>query len=299
MIERLTKCPLCKSGLFLNSKEVIDHAVSKESFIICKCTTCEILFTNPRPTYDHIGRYYDFPEYYSHDDSAKGLTQVIYQQVKKIAINQKIKLLSDLKPKKGKLLDFGCGTGEFIFQAEKKGWKVIGVEPNKKARQQAVAKLDHRIHKELDSLDKDERFDVITLFHVLEHIHDLRKTVKKIIKHLKSNGYLLIAIPNPESYDAQLYQQNWAGWDIPRHLYHFTSVSMKSFQNNFDLEIVDLKKMPFDSFYVSLLSEGYQYPERSILTKYFNAIKNGYKSNKYARDKRGNHSSNIFIFKKK
>jgi|AntRauMFilla1563_2_1112583.scaffolds.fasta_scaffold00396_16 2-polyprenyl-3-methyl-5-hydroxy-6-metoxy-1,4-benzoquinol methylase len=299
MIERLTKCPLCKSGLFLNSEEVIDHAVSKESFIICKCTSCQILFTNPRPTYDHIARYYDFPEYYSHDDSAKGLTQLIYQQVKKIAINQKIKLLSDLKPKKGKLLDFGCGTGEFIFQARKKDWKIAGVEPNQKARKQAMAKSEHGIYKDLEALDKNERFDVITLFHVLEHVHDIRKVVKRLLKHLKSNGYLIIAVPNPDSYDAKFYQKDWAGWDVPRHLYHFTYESMKSFQNNFDLEIVDQKKMPFDSYYVSLLSERYQNPARSILINYLNAVKNGYKSNKFGNTKAGNYSSNIFIFKKK
>jgi SAM-dependent methyltransferase len=299
MIERLTKCPLCKSGLFLNTKNIIDHAVSKESFIICKCTTCHILFTNPRPTSNHISRYYDFPEYYSHNDSLKGLTQLIYQLIRKITINQKIKLLNNLNPKKGKLLDFGCGTGEFIYQAKKKGWTVTGIEPNQKARQQAKAKLDHGIYKNLGLLKKDDRFDIITLFHVIEHIHDLRKVMKKLISHLKSSAYIIIAIPNPDSFDANIYKEDWAGWDIPRHLYHFGTESIKSFQDNFDLEIIDQRKLTFDSYYVSLLSEGYQNPKRSILMNYLNAIKNGYKSNSYASNRQGNYSSNIFIFRKK
>jgi len=299
MIERLTKCPLCKSGLFLNTKNIIDHAVSKESFIICKCTTCHILFTNPRPTSNHISRYYDFPEYYSHNDSLKGLTQLIYQLIRKITINQKIKLLNNLNPKKGKLLDFGCGTGEFIYQAKKKGWTVTGIEPNQKARQQAKAKLDHGIYENLGFLKKDDRFDIITLFHVIEHIHDLRTVMKKLISHLKSSAYIIIAIPNPDSFDANIYKEDWAGWDIPRHLYHFGTESIKSFQDNFDLEIIDQRKLTFDSYYVSLLSEGYQNPKRSILMNYLNAIKNGYKSNSYASNRQGNYSSNIFIFRKK
>lgn len=298
-MERLTKCPLCKSGLFLNTKKVIDHAVSKESFIICKCTTCHILFTNPRPTSNHISKYYDFPEYYSHNDSVKGPTQLIYQLIRKIAINQKIKLLNNLKPKKGKLLDFGCGTGEFIYQAKKKDWTVTGIEPNQKARLLAKAKLDHGIYENLGLLKKDDRFDIITLFHVIEHIHDLRKVIKEIISHLKSSAYLIIAVPNPDSFDANIYKEDWAGWDIPRHLYHFGTESIKSFQDNFDLEIIDQRKLTFDSYYVSLLSEGYQNPKRSILINYLNAVKNGYKSNSYASNSQRNYSSNIFIFRKK
>ncbi|WP_075348779.1 class I SAM-dependent methyltransferase [Algoriphagus marinus] len=299
MIERLTKCPLCKSGLFLNSKEVIDHAVSKESFIICKCTSCDILFTNPRPTQEEISKYYDFPEYYSHNDSPKGITQYIYNKIRSIAIKGKISLLTELKPKKGSLLDFGCGTAEFIYQAEQKGWKVTGIEPNTKAKEQALTKLENQIHSNLDGLNKNDRFDLITMFHVLEHVHELRKTVKKIIKHLKSNGYIIIAVPNPASFDAEVYREKWAGWDVPRHLYHFTPKSIESFQEIFDLELIDQKKMPFDSYYVSLLSEGYKAPQTSMLSKYWKAIKTGYKSNSLAKTQGSNYSSNLYIFKKK
>lgn len=299
MIERLTKCPLCKSGLFLNSTEVIDHAVSKEPFIVCKCTSCDVLFTNPRPAAEQISKYYDFPEYYSHTDSTKSLTQFIYNKVRSIAIKRKIFLLTELKPKKGSLLDFGCGTAELIYQAKQNGWKVTGIEPNPKAKDQASIKLKDQIHPDLDSLEKNDRFDLITMFHVLEHIHELRKTVKKILKHLKSNGYIIIAVPNPVSFDAEIYGKNWAGWDVPRHLYHFTPRSIEKFQEIFDLELVEQKKMPFDSYYVSLLSEGYQAPNRSILSKYWRAIKTGYKSNSIAKSQGSNYSSNLYIFKKK
>jgi SAM-dependent methyltransferase len=298
-IERLSKCPLCKSGLFLNALEVKDHAVSKELFIICKCTNCKVQFTNPRPKPDRIGKYYDFPEYYSHDDSAKNLTQLLYQTIRKIAIRRKLALINSLVQEPGNLLDYGCGTGEFLNQAKLEGWNVSGFEPNQKARTLAEEKISKKISSEQDDLDSNQNFDVITLFHVLEHVHKLRKSIKSLLKSLKSGGYLLIAVPNPESFDAKKYGEAWAGWDVPRHLYHFNSDAMKSFQEIFDLDLIDLKKMPFDSYYVSLLSESYKNPKASKLLNYWNAIWSGFNSNKSAKGKAGNYSSNIYLFKKK
>lgn len=298
-IERLTKCPLCKSGLFLNSLTVKDHAVSKEHFIICKCTNCHIQFTNPRPKSDSIGKYYDFPEYYSHDDSAKNLTQFIYQTVRNIAVKRKVALINSLVLKKGKLLDYGCGTGEFLNQAKIDGWNISGYEPNEKARVLATQKLSKKIFSKLDDLDSNTEFDVITLFHVIEHVHKLRKTVKKLLKSLKPDGYMLIAIPNPESFDAIKYGETWAGWDVPRHLYHINNEAMTSFANVFELELVDMKKMPFDSYYVSLLSETYQNPKDSNLKRLWKALWSGLKSNRSTKGKAGDYSSNIYLFKKK
>jgi 2-polyprenyl-3-methyl-5-hydroxy-6-metoxy-1,4-benzoquinol methylase len=298
MAERLSKCPLCKSGLFLNYTEIIDHAVSKESFIICKCQKCSLLFTNPRPEEEQIGPYYDFPEYYSHQKNNKSLTQVIYNKVRDYAVSEKVKLITELKGN-GKILDYGCGTGEFLNAAKIKGWKIKGIEPTSKARNQANAILENMVIENIDQIEDKKKYDIISLFHVLEHIHSLRKTIKKIIKHLKSDGYILIAIPNPESYDAIQYGKEWAGWDVPRHLYHFNETAIKNFEQLFDLEIVNVKPMPFDSYYVSLLSEGYIKPNQSIVSKYIKAIKTGWKSNKSAKGQTAQYSSNLFIFKKK
>ena len=298
MAERLTKCPLCKSGLFLNYKEIVDHAVSKETFIICKCQNCSLLFTNPRPKEEKIGPYYDFPEYYSHEKNNKNLTQLIYNKVRNYAVLQKVKLISELK-EPGKLLDYGCGTGEFLQAAELKGWTIKGIEPTEKARNQANQILDGKVLENIELLEDKKKFDVITLFHVLEHIHTLRKTTKKIIKHLKSDGYILIAVPNPTSFDALKYRENWAGWDVPRHLYHFDETAITNFEQIFDLELVRTVPMPFDSYYVSLLSEGYTKPKQNLISKYLNAVKSGWESNKIAKGHSGKYSSNLFIFKKK
>jgi len=297
MLERLTKCPLCKSGHFLNHLEITDYAVSKESFVICKCTQCSLLFTNPRPSEQEIGPYYEFPEYFSHKDQSKSLTQSIYNIARKKNIKSKIHLVEKLT-KSGSWLDYGCGTGELLLAAKNRSWKITGVEPNAEARNLANGKLNNRVKESIDEIKDSKKFDVITLFHVLEHIHELRKTLKTLIKHLKSSGYILIAVPNPESWDALKYGKYWAGWDVPRHLYHFNNSSIKSLEDHFSIQLVEEKPMKMDSYYVSLLSEGYQNKTQNTFSKFLNAFTSGFKSNLEAK-KSKSYSSNIYIFKKK
>jgi len=297
MSERLIKCPLCKSGNILNHQLVKDHAVSKKEFTLCRCGDCELLFTNPRPTEEEIGPYYDFKEYYSHEDQVRSFTQWLYQKIRKSSIQRKVGLIESLV-KNGSLLDYGCGTGEFLQGAKKQHWSVRGIEPSEKARAQALGKLPTEVLATLDELPEDDTYDVITLFHVLEHIHSLRKTIKKLVNYLKSNSYVVIAVPNPESADAKHYGSDWAGYDVPRHLYHFSQKSMATFQDQFGLELVRIEPLAYDSYYVSLLSEGYKNPNSGILTRYVKAFLEGYRSNQKA-DKPGNYSSNIYIFKKK
>ncbi|WP_296699528.1 class I SAM-dependent methyltransferase [Algoriphagus sp.] len=266
--------------------------------MICKCQNCSLLFTNPRPKEEKIGPYYEFPEYYSHEKNNKTFTQIIYNLVRDYTVSKKIKLITKLKGK-GKILDYGCGTGEFLQAAKSKGWKIKGVEPTAKARNQANTILENKVFENIDQIDEKKKYDIISLFHVLEHIHSLRKTIKKILSHLKSDGYIIIAVPNPESFDAQRYGKDWAGWDVPRHLYHFNQIALKNFEQLFDLELVEVNPMLFDSYYVSLLSEGYINPSQTLISKYLKAVKNGWKSNKSAKDQIGQYSSNLFIFRKK
>lgn len=297
MSERLLKCPLCRSGNILNHQLVKDHAVSNKEFTLCRCGDCTLLFTNPRPTEEEISPYYDFKEYYSHEDQVRSFTQWLYQKIRRSSIQRKVGLIDRLV-KSGTLLDYGCGTGEFLQEAKRQHWIVCGIEPSDKARTQAIAKLPTEVLGTLDKLPELEVYDVITLFHVLEHIHSLRKTVKKLITHLKPTGYMVIAVPNPESTDARHYGSNWAGYDVPRHLYHFSPKSMTAFQEQFGLELVRIEPLTYDSYYVSLLSEGYKNPKSGLFTRYFKAFMQGYRSNRRAGIP-GNYSSNIFIFKKK
>jgi 2-polyprenyl-3-methyl-5-hydroxy-6-metoxy-1,4-benzoquinol methylase len=206
--------------------------------------------------------------------------------------------LIDSLVSKGTLYDYGCGTGQFIQQAAAQGWQVKGIEPNEKARALASKKNPDAVLSSITKLKETDCADVITLFHVLEHVHTLRKTVNSILTYLKSGGYLIIAVPNHGSADAQYYGSDWAGWDVPRHLYHFNTAAMEAFQREFDLEKVATLPMVFDSYYVSLLSEKYRNPTASMLMTYLRASYRGFISNKNA-SKPGDYSSNIFIYRKK
>lgn len=293
MYEKLKECPLCSSGHSSNFMIVKDHSVSKESFSISKCDNCGLLFTNPRPSEAHIGKYYQSEFYVSHQDVANNLTNWIYKLVRKFTLRQKVNWLQEFTKQKGRILDFGAGTGYFIKAAHRAGWETVGVEPDSAAAAIARKHTNMSIYENVSSLAQEKKFDVITLFHVVEHVHELRKTMELLIQKLKKRGVLLVAVPNFNSYDSQKYGVDWAALDVPRHLYHFTPESMEEFAKVFKLKLTATKPMVFDSYYVSLLSEKY----KNNTNKYLNSIKNGYKSNKIAV-KENNYSSLLFVFKK-
>jgi 2-polyprenyl-3-methyl-5-hydroxy-6-metoxy-1,4-benzoquinol methylase len=227
--ERLTHCPVCNKDSFKNFMVVKDNAVSKESFVIVECENCGFKFTNPRPSENEIGKYYASEEYISHSNTNKGITNKAYQVVRSITVKQKVDIINKFVPAKGAILDYGCGTGNFLQACQKDNWQVFGIEPNDTARTQAQALL----HTNIVSTDLQQfepaSFDIITLWHVLEHIHTLNETVKTLLSLLKPDGFLLIAVPNADSLDAKEYKENWAAYDVPRHLYHFTQATMKRF----------------------------------------------------------------------
>ena len=272
---------------------VKDHAISQESFSLCRCAECNFLFTNPRPDQQHIGQYYESNNYISHQDNASNLTNFVYKIVRKITLKQKVYWINEFSKTKGKLLDFGCGTGHFLQAAQKDGWKVTGLEPNPKALSIARGKMNLKVYEKIDDLENEKKFDAITLFHVIEHVHDLEQTMKILYSKLKQRGNLYIAVPNFNSYDSMLYKENWASLDVPRHLYHFTKETMEKLAKEHQLKIKAIKPMKFDSYYVSILSEGYIGNKNKLIS----ALRNGYKSNVLA-EKENNYSSLLFVLKK-
>jgi len=295
MYERLTKCPLCKSEQFINHLVVKDHAISKESFIICACQNCNLWFTNPRPTEKNIAIYYNNPTYISHQDKSKNLTDLVYKAVRKYTLNQKLNWINTRRSSKGRLLDYGCGVGLFVKTCTNDGWEAYGMEPNEKAATYATDYNEVSIIPDFEGLEKKKKFDVITLFHVLEHVHKLNKTIDILLNRLKKRGILFIAVPNRDSFDATLFKENWAALDVPRHLYHFNTSSMEYLADKHNCKIVDILPMKFDSYYVSLLSHQFN----DSKNKYIEAIKTGYKSNKRAKINGNNYSSLLFVVKKK
>ncbi|SNC76957.1 Methyltransferase domain-containing protein [Hymenobacter gelipurpurascens] len=290
--ERLEKCPVCGKTELRNKLVVEDKSVSKESFAIQQCAACSFQFTNPRPDEAHIGRYYESEEYVSHNSGAGGVINQAYKVARFFTMRRKVALLNKQAPRKGHLLDYGCGTGHFLAAAKSSGWQVSGLEPNPRAREEASLRVGQPIGSEnLEALEPGT-FDAITLWHVLEHVHTLNDTLQQLIRLLKPDGTLIIAVPNVDSLDAQHYRQDWAAYDVPRHLYHFSPKTMTQLLKKHKMTVREVLPMVLDAYYVSMLSEKHR-AERGggLLT----VLKAGYKSNQYAAQHDGQYSSLIYV----
>lgn len=273
-----------------NYFKVKDHFLTQKEFYLNKNSEFGYLETHPIP--EHLSEFYKSENYISHTDSSKSLFEKVYQKIKLYNNRYKFSKLNHKENGK-KLLDIGCGTGDFLQFAQKKGLKVFGIEPNQKAIE--IAK--NKIGKEggfFDQLsDTDETFDSITLWHVLEHIPDLNRTLIEIKSKLKSEGELIIAVPNYKSFDAKFYQSFWAAYDVPRHLWHFSPEDFDQLMQHHGMKIVNKYPLLLDSFYVSLLSEKYKGNRWGI----FRAMLIGTISN-FLGIWNGNYSSIIYKIKK-
>ncbi len=254
-----THCPACESEAIAPLFEAQDYTVSQESFPIWECAYCQLRFTQAVPEENEIGQYYQSEEYISHSNTSKGLINFFYQKARAFTLQQKRRRVEGLSGKQqGRLLDLGCGTGEFLATMKKAGWETLGLEPDQGARKFARSEygLEVSDSEQLFSLEPGS-FDVISMWHVLEHVHRLHPYLDQLAKLLHTDGVLLIAVPNYDSLDAETYGPAWAAYDVPRHLYHFHPTSMPRLMEAHGLELVDRKAMPLDAFYVSLLSEKY------------------------------------------
>ncbi|MFC4722849.1 class I SAM-dependent methyltransferase [Geojedonia litorea] len=273
---------------------VKDHSVSGEEFQLVFNEEGDMLETVPRPSLDKLPEYYKSEDYISHTDNRRNFLEIVYQIIKSFALKRKLKLINSLNKGKGNLLDVGCGTGDFLKVAQQNGWQITGIEPNDKARSMAKAKTKSKI---LDSQElfklNPECFDVISLWHVFEHLPNLEEHLVQFNKLLKPNGTLIIAVPNYNSYDAQYYKSFWAAYDVPRHLWHFSKRAITRLVKTEKMEVSKIKPMVFDSYYVSLLSEKL----KGGVMKTIKAFWIGWRSNVNAK-RTGEYSSLIYIIKR-
>ncbi|HEU4575847.1 MAG TPA: class I SAM-dependent methyltransferase [Chitinophagaceae bacterium] len=255
-----TSCPVCSSSRIKDVFNVKDYTVSGESFLILECLDCSLRFTQDVPAPDRIAAYYKSENYISHTNTSKGLVNSLYQLVRKRTLHQKRKLAEGLVTKQQReLLDIGSGTGAFVNEMQLHGWKVTGLEPDAGARKVAA----DLYHISLQAPEKlfdltEKRFDIISLWHVLEHVHELKKYISQCHRLLAENGRLLIAVPNYLSLDARVYGEYWAAYDVPRHLYHFTPAAMNRLLSANGFVLQAYRPMWFDSFYISMLSSRYK-----------------------------------------
>lgn len=271
---------------FLNVK---DYSVSQETFELLYVQDLDMLITNPQPSLEKLPSYYESINYISHTDGNKSFFEKIYQFVKSIALKNKLKLINS-QSKKGRILDIGAGVGDFLAIAQNDGWQAFGIEPSDKAKAIAIKKGVSFVD-DLSELENNS-FDVITMWHVLEHVPDLENQILQLKGLLKSNGTILIAVPNFKSFDANYYGKFWAAFDIPIHLWHFSKTAIEKLFAVENLKLIKVIPMKFDSFYVSLLSEKYKTGKMN----YIKAFYIGLKSNWYGK-KNSEYSSHIYVIK--
>ncbi len=285
-----TSCPVCDSKKIFKKLDVKDYFLTQEKFSLWECKDCNLVFTNPRPENEDLGRYYESPDYLSHNTTDNGSMGKLYKFLREKNIKRKYNIINKLIPT-GTILDIGCGTGELLSYFQKNNWHCRGIEPNVKARNFAKVQYDLKVEEE--SFIKNfspESFDIISMWHVLEHVPDVNKRMQEAKYLLKKQGYLIVALPNPISWDATFYKNYWAGLDVPRHLYHFSPDAFRNLATKHNLHIINMLPLKLDAFYVSLLSE--RYKKNNLATA--NAFFNGIRSNIKALNN-GNYSSIIYI----
>ena len=266
----------------------VDYTVSKESYELLMNPTYNMMVTLPVPS--DLENYYKSEDYISHTNASKKVFDKLYQRVRKHTLQKKLTLINSFNSSEKKLLDIGSGTGDFLATCQNNGWNVFGVEPSKEARKISENKKMKAVT-DL-SLLKESSFDVITLWHVLEHVENLLEYIELLRTKLKPDGVLIIAVPNYNSFDANYYKEYWAAFDVPRHLWHFSQESIRKLFSQVYMKVERTIPMKFDSYYVSLLSEKY----KSGRNKIFKAFYIGFLSNFKARST-SEYSSLIYVIK--
>ncbi len=269
---------------------VKDYSVSKETFDLYHDETLDMLITFPQPGLDALGKYYESEDYISHTDNQRSFFEKLYHFIKNIALKNKLHLINSLQPNKGRILDIGAGTGDFLSIAKKDGWQTTGVEPSTKAKSIAINKGVSFV--EFTTELENNSFDVISMWHVLEHVPDLDKQIKELKRLLKPKGTLIIAVPNFKSFDAKHYGKFWAAFDVPIHFWHFSKTAIKLLFEKEKMKLEKVLPMKFDSFYVSLLSEKYKSGKMNFIKAFYVGLLSNWKARSSFE-----HSSHIYIIR--
>lgn len=269
---------------------VKDYSVSQEIFDLYHDSNLDMLITHPQPSLDVLGKYYESVDYISHTDSKRSFFEKAYHFVKNIALKDKLNLINTSQPNKGFILDIGAGTGDFLSVAKNDGWKTVGVEPSDKAK--AIAKSKGVSFVEKTAELENHSFDVISMWHVLEHVPNLEEQIKELKRLLKPNGTLIIAVPNFKSFDAKHYGKFWAAYDVPIHFWHFSKMAIQKLFEKENMKLEKVLPMKFDSFYVSLLSEKYKTGKMNYFKAFFIGLQSNWKAKQNFE-----YSSHIYILK--
>ena len=271
--------------------EVKDHFLTQEKFSLVETNIPGILKTNPIPP--NIEKYYESKDYISHHQDSGSLKEKVYKFAQSFNLNYKRNIVAKETFRNAKILDYGCGAGEFIKYIEE-DFQTLGFEPNHSARTAAQKKVNKtKIISDISEVGNNS-LDVITLWHVFEHIDNQEDILNTFYNKLNTKGLLIIAVPNHTSYDAEYYKEFWAAYDVPRHIFHFSKSGMEKLFNSEKWKLKKIKPLLLDSFYISILSEKYRKnPFSWIKGGIIGAISN------FKASKTGEFSSLIYVIEKK
>lgn len=294
--ESLKICPLCKGESWAHYLDCKDYTVSLEVFRLMQCNGCSLVATSPRPAPEDLGGYYASEDYISHTESKKGLINRIYLMARKYALGNKKRLINREMDRRGNLLDYGCGTGAFLHSMAEDGWQVQGIEPDEQARAIAEKRNGQKIQTPSDlSGFAENSFDVITLWHVLEHVYEPLELCKEFFRILKPGGKLYLALPNHLSQDARKYRGAWAAYDVPRHLFHFNRLNINDIRKKSGFTDLKVLPMKMDAFYISWLSEKYLGNSLAPLGAFISGLKSNYFA---AQHPEKGYSSQLYVLSK-
>lgn len=291
-MENIQNCPVCGSPNSTLKYKAKDYTVSNEQFHIVSCDACSLIYTNPRPAANEAGPYYHASAYISHSDTNEGIVNKLYHAVRKFTLQSKLNWIEPDKKANKELLDIGCGNGHFLAAAKEKGWNINGLELDPETAARAAKLTGLTIAPSLQEIDREKEFQVITLWHVLEHVYELDAYFNFFKSRLNKEGKLLLALPNPASFDANYFKEYWAAYDVPRHIYHFTPATITALAAKYGFKLQKSRGLIFDSFYISLLSNEYKTGNKRLLHSFLI----GFISNLRAMLGKPNYSSNLYIF---
>ncbi|MHA8074800.1 class I SAM-dependent methyltransferase [Aquirufa sp. HETE-40SA] len=291
-MENIQNCPVCGSPDSTLKFKAKDYTVSNELFHIVTCNSCQLIYTNPRPAANEAGPYYHASAYISHSDTNEGLINKLYHAVRKFTLQSKTNWIEQEKKGNKELLDIGCGNGHFLAAAKEKGWNINGVELDPETAARAAKLTGLTIAPSLKETTPEKQFQVITLWHVLEHVYELDEYFQFFKNRLAKDGKLLLALPNPASFDANYFEEHWAAYDVPRHIHHFTPATITALAAKYGFKLKTSRGLIFDSFYISLLSNEYKTGNKRLMHSF--CI--GLLSNLRAMMGKPNYSSNLYLF---